>query len=371
MTTPLLIFLAALIISAFIVIWLYTKYHPQFGGKLDRQEVAKMSKSPQWNGKIFENQIETKMDMSLSKMPELLYKQLFDRKGRSPQQPLPILPFQKDQWEANQEPKFIWYGHSVLLLQLAGKNLLIDPMFGDNAAPVAPFKVKRFSENTLALIDQLPRLDAILISHDHYDHLDHASIKMLKNKCDRWLVALGVARHLERWGIHEDQIEELDWWDDSKIEEINITFTPSRHFSGRGLNDRTKSLWGGFTFITQDFKVYWSGDGGEGPHFQEIGQRLGPFDWAFMENGQYNELWHAIHMYPEEAVKAGIEAKAQILTPVHWAGFPLALHHWKEPIERFFKEAEKQDQAVYIPAMGEVVSMRKDGRYEEWWKKFE
>lgn len=350
---------------------LFLKLNPQFGGQPDEAELAKLSKSPQWNGKIFENQIETKMDMSASNIPGLLWKQLFDRKGRSPELPLPIIDFDQATWTANAEPKFIWYGHSVILLQLNGKNILIDPMLGPNTAPVAPFKVKRFSENTLAIIDQLPDLDAILISHDHYDHLDLASIKKLKTKTHKWIVALGVKRHLVRWGIPESTIKELDWWDEAMIEEIALTYTPSRHFSGRGLSDRTKSLWGGFAFLTDTFKVYWSGDGGEGPHFKEIGEKLGPFHWAFMEDGQYNALWHAIHMYPEESVKAGIEAKAEILTPVHWAGFPLALHHWKDPIERFVKAADACDQAIHVPQLGEIVHMNSEKHYKDWWKAYD
>jgi len=371
MTATLLIILFLLIISTVIAVWLFTTYHPQFGGKIDQQELAKLSKSPQWNGKIFENQIETSMDIGPSKIPNLLWKQMFDRKGRSPKTPLPVIPFDQARWEVDTAPKFIWYGHSVLLLQLNGKTLLIDPMLGPNAAPVAPFQVKRFSENTLSLIDQLPTLDAILITHDHYDHLDLASIRKLQDKTQHWFVALGVQRHLVKWGIPSQYIHEFDWWDSLRFQNIDITFTPSRHFSGRGLKDRTKSLWGGFTLITDKFKVYWNGDGGEGHHFKEIGEKLGPFDWAFMEDGQYNELWHAIHMYPEEAVSAGIEAKAKVLTPVHWAGFPLALHHWKDPIKRFLKAAKKQGVDISTPRIGEIVEMKKIPKVLHWWEKFD
>lgn len=368
-----LIILYALLIAAIFAggVSLYLKLNPQFGGKIDEEELNKLSKSPQWKDKVFENQIETKMDMSAGKIPGLLWKQLTARAGRSPKEPLPIIPFDINTWQANEEPKFVWYGHSVLLLQLNGKNLLIDPMFGGNAAPVAPFKVKRFSLDTLSIIDDLPNLDAILISHDHYDHLDLASIRRLKNKCNNWLVALGVQRHLTHWGVPQTQIQELDWWDKIDFKGIEITFTPSRHFSGRGINDRTKSLWGGFSFITGNYSVYWSGDGGEGPHFKEIGDKLGPFHWAFMENGQYNELWHAIHMYPEEAIIAGIEAKSEVLTPVHWAGFPLALHHWKDPIERFVTAAKNKNQTIHVPQLGEIVDMTLQNDFEAWWNKHE
>ncbi len=311
------------------------------------------------------------MDIGPSKIPGLLKKQLFDTEGRSPKEPIPIIPFDSTTWDEDDKPKFIWYGHSVLLLKLNGKNILIDPMLGPNAAPVAPFAIKRFSENTLAIIDSPPQLDAILLTHDHYDHLDLASIKRLKGKTNKWLVALGVKRHLVKWNIPLEQIQEFDWWDKAELGSIKLTFTPSRHFSGRGISDRAKSLWGGWVFKTEDINVFWSGDGGEGPHFIEIGEKLGPFDWAFMENGQYNELWHAIHMYPEEAVREGINAQAKVLTPVHWAGFPLALHHWKDPIERFVSEAEKQAQSISTPRIGEIVNMTESPNNEPWWEELD
>ena len=159
-----LLIILALIIVLTVAIGLFIAFNPQFGAKPDPIELEKFANSPQWNGKIFENQIETSMDMGASKIPGVLYKQLFDRKGRAPEKPIPSVPFDEAQWAANDEPKFIWYGHSVVLLKINGKTLLIDPMLGPNAAPVAPFKIKRFSEDTLKIIDQLPKLNAILIT---------------------------------------------------------------------------------------------------------------------------------------------------------------------------------------------------------------
>lgn len=365
-------FIALIVLAVlFLSVWAYLNFNPQFGKKPSKEELEKLSKSSQWNGKVFENQIETNMDMGLKNIPGLLKKQLFDREGRSPKQPIPVIPFDAEQWNVDNKPKFVWYGHSVLLLKLNGKNILIDPMLGSNAAPVAPFAVKRFSEHTLDIIDTLPDLDAILFTHDHYDHLDLESIKRLKSKTNKWLVALGVKRHLVKWHIPAAQIQEFDWWNTTHLEDIELTFTPSQHFSGRGLSDRAKSLWGGWAFKTDDFNIYWSGDGGEGPHFKAIGEKLGPFDWAFMENGQYNELWHTIHMYPEEAIPEGINAKAKVMTPVHWAGFPLALHHWKDPIERFQAEAERTDQKLACPRIGQIVDMTKPFEQENWWEELE
>jgi L-ascorbate metabolism protein UlaG (beta-lactamase superfamily) len=244
--------------------------------------------------------------------------------------------------------KALWYGHSAILMSINNLNLFIDPMLGPNAAPISPFSVKRFSDNTLNIIDDLPDIDLVLMSHDHYDHLDYSSILKLKLKTKHFYVALGVARHLKGWGIDESKITEFDWWDEKTFGDITITFTPTRHFSGRGLTDSAKSLWGGWTFKTPTENIWFSGDGGYGKHFLEIGKRLGPFDFAFMECGQYNELWHLIHMYP-----------------VHWGAFSLAQHSWTEPAERFVAEAKSKSISYCLPMLGELFDVGFEG-IEEW-----
>ncbi|MCF8275146.1 MAG: MBL fold metallo-hydrolase [Flavobacteriales bacterium] len=331
-------------------------FSPQFGGRLRKRHKQKYAHSKNWKGTIFENLTETTMDVNLKTMPGLIRAQFKDRQLRMPEKPIPIIPFDETKWNAEPEkPKFIWYGHSVLLLQLNGKNLLIDPMLGSDASPIAPIKTKRFSENSIDVIDQLPKIDAVLFTHDHYDHIDLKSVRKLMPKVDKWFVGLGIGRHLERWKIPSDQITEFDWWQEMEFEGIKIAYTPSRHFSGRGPFDRAQSLWGGWVFIAEKHRVYWSGDGGYQHHFKEVGVKYGPFDWGFMENGQYNELWHAIHMYPEEAVQAANDAKVNVAIPVHWAGFALALHPWKESIERFTREAEAKNQNISTPQIGEIT----------------
>mgnify|MGYP000008773242 CR=1 FL=1 len=353
--------------ALFLIVWAYIDLNPQFGGKLSSGLRKRYARSPQWTGKIFENQSITSMDIGFSAIVDVLQQQFSNKAVRSPQQPLPVIPFDADAFNTDPtKPKFIWYGHSVLLLQLNGKNLLIDPMLGPNAAPISPFPVKRFSENTLDIIDQLPHIDMILMTHDHYDHLDYASINLLKDKVDTWFVALGVSRHLEAWDIPSATITEFDWWHSKEFQGIDITFTPSRHFSGRGLTDRSKCLWGGWVFKTNSHSIYWSGDSGYDEHFKEVNEQLGPFDWGFMECGQYNEYWHEIHMYPEEAVQASVDTGVKVSIPVHWGGFPLALHTWKDPIERFAAEAKEQKQAISTPKIGQVVVLGEEPT-EVWW----
>lgn len=343
----------------------------QFGGKPTKALLERYSQSPNWKEDKFMNLEETTMEFHWGELPKFLYKQFFDSEGREPKEPLPIAAFDKEAFlSAGESAKFVWYGHSVLLMRMAGKTILIDPMLGPNASPIAPFKTKRFSENTLAIIDELPEIDLMLLTHDHYDHLDLQSIEKLMPKVRQYFVAMGCARHLIKWGVKENQIKEFDWWDDAHFEGVDITFTPTRHFSGRGLKDRAKSLWGGWVFKTANESIYFSGDGGYGEHFKEVGEKLGPFDFGIMECGQYNKNWHQIHMYPEESVQAAIDARVNKIMAVHWAGFSLAQHSWKEPIERFTKAAQELGMVDLSPAMGEVFQ-HTDKANRRWWEELE
>jgi L-ascorbate metabolism protein UlaG (beta-lactamase superfamily) len=339
----------------------------QFGGKVTPELKKKYAQSPQWKRKKFYNLQKTGVDIKPWHLPRLIYRQLFDKKGRIPDNPLPITPFDKVAFLApSDKVKFVWFGHSVVLIRMQGQTILIDPMFGPNAAPVAPFAVARFSENTLSIIDQLPQIDLMLLTHDHYDHLDLDSMEKLMPKIKKYYVALGAARHLQKWGVAGEDISEFDWWHEKEIEGIKITYTPTRHASGRAIADQSCCLWGGWSIQSAKNKVWFSGDGGYGDHFREIGERLGPFDFGFMECGQYNELWHNIHLYPEESVQAATDAQVKKIMPVHWAGFALAMHHWKEPIERFTTEADKKRQSYIVPQLGEIVSDFTK-KYSAWW----
>lgn len=340
----------------------------QFGGKLTKERLAHYEQSPNWVKGSFRNLEKTTMDITLPKVPKMLYKQIFVKNGREPEQPLPIIPFDKDAFLAQSDKaKMIWYGHSVVLMRIAGKTILIDPMLGPNASPIAPFPTKRFSENTLELIDSFPEIDLLLMTHDHYDHVDLASFEKLKPKVKKYATTLGTARHYLDWGVAAEDIVELDWWETTMLEGVEIHCTPSRHFAGRGATNRAKSFWGGWVIKSHNESIYFSGDGGYGEHFKEVGARLGPFDFGFMECGQYNKLWHQIHMYPEESVQAGIDARVANIMPVHWAGFALAQHPWKEPVERFTAEAKKQNQPNLTPLLGEIFTADSDASLR-WWE---
>ena len=341
----------------------------QFGGSLTKDLILKYSNSPNWQNGYFQNLVETSLDFKLKRLPRFIYRQIFDGKIRQPAEPLPIIPFDKKAFLDDSinpgKAKFIWYGHSALLFRIHQKTILLDPMLGPDCSPIAPFTTSRFSENTLDLIDDFPEIDLMLITHDHYDHLDFASIQKLKAKTKRYFVGLGVKRHLVAWGVEPNLVTEFDWWNEQTFNQIDITYTPTRHFSGRGLRDRDRSLWGGWSIKTPTEKIWFSGDGGYGDHFKAVGEKLGPFDFGFMECGQYNENWPMTHLFPEQSVQAALDAGVQKVMPVHWAGFALALHSWTEPVERFLEKAGAVGLEVMLPRLG-AISEVDDKKKERW-----
>lgn len=350
-------------------IYFYLSKNPQFGARLSKGEKETFQKSKHWKKGKFQNLTKTTMDIKLGSVPGLIKENIKGKKSREPVKNIPILPFRNDVFKKEGRPKFIWYGHATLLLQIEGVNILIDPMFGPDASPIGPVRTRRFSGNSLQVMRTLPPVGLILFTHDHYDHLDFESMRYLSRGASKFLVPLGVGRHLLHWGISKDRITEFDWWDEIDLLGLELIFTPSRHFSGRGLFDRSTSLWGGWVIKNEKHRIYWSGDGGYGDHFKVIGEKFGPFDWGFLECGQYNERWHQIHMYPEEAVKVANEVRVQTAIPFHWGAFSLALHHWTDPVERFVSEAKRLQQAYLCPRPGEVITM---GHQEvvTWWEDY-
>lgn len=349
---------------------IYVAMNPQFGGSFTKENQQKNSYSKHWNGKRFDNLMETDMRFEFKSVFEYFKKQLDGNEGSHPKNPLPIIDFHLNDFQKESDkPKFIWFGHSVLLLRINNKNLLIDPMFGEDASPIGPIRNKRFSKNTLELIQQLPPIDAVFLSHDHYDHLDLDSIEALKNKkINQYFVSLGTERHLKFWGVSAEIITTLDWWQTIEFEGIKITFTPTRHFSGRGFWDRDKGLWGGFVFEHKAHKIYFSGDGGFGEHFQTVADKFGKFDWAFIECGQYSEFWEEIHLFPEQAVEVAKLTNSKVSIPVHWGAFALALHDWQDPVEQFVAAGLKENINICTPKLGEIVTMGEEPKIDNWWE---
>ncbi|BCP53662.1 MBL fold metallo-hydrolase [Kaistia sp. 32K] len=258
-----------------------------------------------------------------------------------------------------------WFGHSSMLLALDGKKILIDPILGERVSPVPFIGPKRFFDVGPSA-DLLRQVDLVLISHDHYDHLDYPAILAMKNMTARFVVPLGVGAHLRRWGISPERIVEIDWWEPAKIDGITVTATPARHGSGRVSPFASNTLWAGFAIAGAKHRVWYSGDTGWQSQFAEIGERLGPFDLTLIDAGQYDETWPDWHLGPELAVDAHLAVRGKVMLPVHWGLFKLAHHSWTEPAERLLRAAQCQSVKVILPPPGQTVAAP-FAPTERWW----
>ncbi|MDB0011754.1 MBL fold metallo-hydrolase, partial [Crocinitomicaceae bacterium] len=351
--------LGVLIIGFILIIFVFTQTSPQFGGKDSAQDIIDYNKSGHYKDGKFQNLIPTNADdMTFAKMLSVSKDFIFGVPRTKPEFDLPQEKVDSIYLEKSIHiDKLIWFGHSAFLLQLDGENILLDPMLGESPSPHPFVGPKRFNRELPIEIQQLPKIDAIIISHDHYDHLDYESIQLLKEKTAKFFVPLGVGKHLKSWGINADDIKELNWWDETEFKDIHLAFTPSRHFSGRGFSDGSSSMWGSWVIKGKTKNIYFSGDSGYGPHFKEIGDKYGPFDFAMMECGQYNENWLNIHMVPEETAKASIDLKTKVMMPIHWGAFALSLHTWDDPIIRVTEEAKALNLPITVPIIGEIITL--------------
>lgn len=287
-----------------------------------------------------------------------------------PREPIPTM--KRSASELRSEPssglRITWLGHSTSLVEIDGRRFLIDPVWAKRASPLGWTGPRRFFEPPVALAD-LPRLDAVLISHDHYDHLDRRTVQHLAASGVPMIVPLRVGERLVRWGVPKDRISELDWWEGTSLGDVTITATPARHFSGRSalMTDRDRSLWAGFAITGPAHRVYYAGDTGMFDGFDEIGRALGPFDAALIEVGAYHRLWADLHLGPEQAVAAFHSVRGGLMIPVHWATFDLAMHSWVEPVERLLAEATRTGARVAVPIPGQSVEPAEPPDVERWW----
>lgn len=317
--------------------------------------------------KAFRNAEETPPVVGRQTSPKIIYDFFFSDNQRTPPQALPELR-PKPERLANKSAslRFAWLGHSTILLEIEGKRILFDPIFSKYASPV-PFAIKRFQPPAIAL-DQIDAIDLVVISHNHYDHLDKKTIKQLAKRAVPFVVPLGVGKQLNRWGIDNERVTEFDWWESETIAGLNITATPAQHFSGRWLIDNNKTLWASWSVAGEAHRVFFSGDSGYGPHFKAIGDKLGPFTLTLLENGAYDDGWPFIHQTPEQAVQAHIDLRGEFMLPIHWGMFDLGLHSWFEPIERVSAAAQQQAIKLITPKLGELVSPVVKIPQDPWWK---
>jgi L-ascorbate metabolism protein UlaG (beta-lactamase superfamily) len=294
---------------------------------------------------------------------------LQSKQGTVPVDAIPVRTLDRDALAALDVTSnhIIRLGHSSHLLKLRGKWWLIDPVFGPRASPVSWAGPKRFHPPPVALED-VPPIEGLVLSHDHYDHLDVPTIEALKGRVQRYFVPLGVGQRLREWGIPADRIEEFDWWQEKQWGDVLVTAAPAQHFSGRTLWDRNRTLWASFSLRSGGEHIFYSGDSGYFPGFKEIGARLGAIDIALMENGAYDSYWPTVHMTPEETVQAFQDLGARTLYLVHNSTFDLAFHGWREPLERVARIAEQRGIALATPEIGEVLTLGKPRENRKWWE---
>ncbi|MBX5483110.1 MAG: MBL fold metallo-hydrolase [Myxococcaceae bacterium] len=341
-----------------------------FGGRAEGLRLERMRASPRFVDGAFRNTAPVgpglKPKSALSTMGEFL----FGGQRRTPPAPLPSEnPLPLWQRPAGTGLRVTWLGHSTVLLEIDGVRVLTDPVWGARASPYSFAGPRRFQPVPVS-IDQLPPLDAVIISHDHYDHLDYPTILQLAKRDVPFFTSLGVGAHLEAWGVPASRITELDWWEHAILPraDLRITAAPSQHFSGRGMGDRNRTLWSSFAIRGPTSSVFFSGDTGLTPEYADIRERLGPFDLVMLEIGAWHPAWGDIHLGPANALEAFRLLGGGRLLPVHWGTFNLALHAWDEPAETLIELAEKQRVQLVMPKLGAPVEPAHIERVEPWWR---
>jgi L-ascorbate metabolism protein UlaG (beta-lactamase superfamily) len=310
-------------------------------------------------------------EAGFGKMIPILREYIGNKAENSPRKP--IGPFKTDVTIFNDAPKsglrITWVGHSSILIEIDGKRILTDPVWGDRVSFSKHFGPKRFFKPAIALQD-LPPLDAVLLSHDHYDHLDKDTIKFFTDSSIPFYCSVGVGQYLEKWGILKNFVFEMDWGDSVLIgNQVVTTSTPSRHFSGRGVVNRNETLWASFVIKGPKHNIYFGADSGWSPSFAEIGKAFGPFDLTMLEVGAYGKYWPDIHMGPDHASNAHIALKGKLMMPIHYGTFNLAPHAWYEPVERLEQFAKDKKIDLFVPEPGKPTEVK--GAYNSaWWKKF-
>ncbi|RBW68662.1 MBL fold metallo-hydrolase [Bacillus taeanensis] len=348
-----------LLVGLCVAITMFINLDPVFGGNPSKEQKEKYSKFANYANGKFVNQVPTKLDMSLSDNFSMMRESISGGKDRTPAGQIPVAEINWNKIHSEEE-SLTWFGHSTFLLSIDNKKILIDPMLGPIASPVSFVGSKRYTGDLLHIIDEMPPIDAVFITHDHYDHLDYPSIRKLKDKVSQFFVPLGVSAHLIRWGVPKEKITELNWWDVTKFKGLTVALTPSQHFSGRGPTNRDTTLWGGWVILGKQTRLYSSGDGGYGAHFKEIGKKYGPFDITLMEGGQYDRRWSWVHMTPEESVQANKDVNGKTMMLMHWGAFTLAYHGWTEPIERALKAAKEIEVNLIAPEIGQTLQLDSD-----------
>ena len=353
----------------FTLIILFINLSPQFGSNPKKSEKEYYSNYSNYTDGEFENKEATALFTDEMSFWDFFKKEV----NREPIKELIPLDLDINSFISNNsnEIRLVWLGHSAFIINIKGVIILLDPMLGSHAAPVPLLSLKRYSSQLAFDIDELEKIDFVIYSHDHYDHLDYPTIKKIKNKVGLFIVPLGLGNHLEGWGVSKSSIKELNWDESYKYNEIDFVCLPARHFSGRGPLNRNSTLWSSWAIKSPLGKIYFSGDSGYGSHFKEIGSNHGPFDISLIDCGQYNKAWKYSHMFPEQSIKAAKDLKSEYLIPIHWGAFTLASHSWTEPPEIVSRESLKLEQKYILPEIGQILRLGAiHNTSKSWWREF-
>jgi L-ascorbate metabolism protein UlaG (beta-lactamase superfamily) len=350
-----MILTASILAVLFIITFTFVQ-QPKFGMQPDEDQLIKMKNSPNYEKGRFKNINPTPDLVEGVSYFRVLYDFLFKKSSRNV--PQHVLPSHKTDLLSLDPAKnlLVWFGHSSYFMQIDGKKILVDPVFSGSASPIK-YTTRSFRGSDVYTTDDIPEIDYLFISHDHWDHLDYETVVKLQPKIKKVITGLGVGAHLQYWGYSRDKVIEKDWNEQVVLDPgFIVNTTPARHFSGREFK-RNRTLWLSFVFKTPTMKLFLGGDSGYDTHFKTIGDTFGPFDLAILECGQYNPYWKYIHMMPEEVIQAGIDLRAKKILPVHWSKFALSLHAWDEPIKRITVESNNRNMPIITTIIGAAIDL--------------
>lgn len=358
--------MTAVLAAIFLGFILFLKLWPAFGGspsQEDREEYQRRTRY--YNGKRFRNEHDFQV---IRNVPEGKKDKILSNKEKEPQEKIPVKTPEFMEHPSKEDLTVTWLGHSSMLIQMHGMNILIDPVFSERSSPVGFAGNKRFSSLPV-LPEDLPQIDLCILSHDHYDHMDYKTLSSLDSKIKKYIVPLGVENHLERWNVSNNKIESMAWWEETKIQGLTVGCTPARHYSGRSIGDNSQSWWASWVLKDEYHQIFESGDTGFDTHYKKIYEKYGAFDLALMDCAQYDLRWPDVHMNPEESYEAAGILGARYVMPIHWGTFTLANHPWDDPAERYAAAAKNGKTVLVTPMIGETMQGKQLDHYQNrWWK---